>query len=89
MTRRRLGPFPVRELVQPRSPQWLWDACCRGDEPAEALDHRDREDLFVGFWEAGWPATVIAGHTRSTPYTVTRVLDRVLPARSRGWGRAA
>ena len=77
MSRRRLGPIPTRELVAPRSPQWLWDACCRGQEPAEALDHRDREDLVAQLLRAGWSIPEVAGHTRMTVYTTARIADRV------------
>ena len=77
MSRRRLGPIPARSLVQPRSPQWLWDACCRGQEPAEALDARDREDLVAQLLECGWTLPEIAEHTRMTAYTTARIAARV------------
>lgn len=78
--RRRLGPIPTRELVAPRSPQWLWDACCRGHEPAEALDWRDREDLVAQLVEVGWPLASVAAHTRMSEYTTARIADRVSAA---------
>lgn len=82
--RRRLGPVPARALVAPRSPQWLWDACCRGDEPAEALDWRDREDLVAQLLEAGWPLSVVAAHTRMSEYTTSRIAGRVAVTAERG-----
>lgn len=83
VNRRRLASVPSLADAEPRSPIHTWNACCAGREPAEALDWRDREDLFVGFWEARWSLEAIAEHTRSTSYTVARVLDRALPHRSR------
>lgn len=75
MSRRRLGPIPARELVS-RSHELLWERACRGLEPAEALDHRDREDLVAQLLLAGWSVSEIAGHTRMTEYTTTRIAAR-------------
>ena len=75
MSRRR-GPIPARELVA-RSHERLWDRACRGLEPAEALDYRDREDLVAQLLEAGWALPEIAEHTRMTAYTTARIAKRV------------
>lgn len=75
MSRRRLGPIPARERVS-RSHELLWVRACRGLEPAEALDHRDREDLVAQLLLAGWSVSEIACHTRMTEYTTARIAAR-------------
>jgi hypothetical protein len=55
----------------------LWEACCAGREPAEALDPRDREDLVAGLVECGWTDVEVAVHTRMSTYTAARIRDRV------------
>ena len=74
---RRRGPIPPRSLASVRSHQRLWERACRGTEPAEALDRRDREDLVAQLLDAGWTVPEIAEHTRMTDYTTTRIADRV------------
>jgi len=75
--RRRAVPD---ELV-PRSDRELWLRCCHGLEPAEALDSRDREDLVAELVARGWTDVQIAGHTRMSTYTTTRIRERLqLPA---------
>lgn len=74
---RRRGPIPPRTLANVRSHQRMWERACRGLEPAEALDHRDREDLVAQLLEAGWVVPEIAEHTRMTAYTTARIANRV------------
>lgn len=60
-----------------RSPTELWDACSRGELPAELLPQRDREDLVWQLHELGWTDAEIATHCRMTTYTAGRILDRL------------
>lgn len=60
-----------------RSSDALWDACCRGDLPAEMLSTRDREDLVYALHQQGWTDVEIASHTRMTSYTVDRIRTRI------------
>ena len=60
-----------------RSGDALWDACCRGAMPAEALHPRDREDLVYALHERGWSDVEIAVHTRMTVYTTDRIRTRM------------
>ncbi|RZT87530.1 hypothetical protein EV383_4455 [Pseudonocardia sediminis] len=76
MIRRRLAPIPPLHEASPRSGAAMWEACCAGREPAESLHWRDREDLFVRLTQAGWSVEAVAEHTRTTVYTVDRILDR-------------
>lgn len=61
----------------PRSGRELWMACCAGDEPAELLDPRDREDLVAHLLDRCWSITEIATHTRETEYTIDRIVRRI------------
>lgn len=74
MNRRAFAGAPVR---RPRSGQLLWQACCQGREPAEALDQRDREDLVASLVEQGWTDTEIATLTRMSTYTTSRIRARL------------
>src|SRR3954462_11314705 len=56
-----------------RSGQLLWRACCAGQEPAESLDVRDREDLVAGLVERGWSDVDIVVLTRMSTYTTARI----------------
>src|SRR5690349_16706911 len=38
----------------------LWEACCAGYMPAEALPTREREDLIVTLFGRGWTLTEVA-----------------------------
>lgn len=76
MTRRQI-PSSLRRPPGVRSGRLLWEACCAGREPAEALDPRDREDLVAGLVESGWADVEIAVHTRMSTYTAARIRDRV------------
>lgn len=69
-------PIPTH-LQRPRSGVLLWQDCCAGKEPAEALDPRDREDLVAGLVERGWTDLEIAAHTRMTLYTTARIRQRI------------
>lgn len=55
----------------------LWDACWRGDAPAEALPPGWRDQLVYELWSAGWTDQQIADHTRMTLYTAARIRDRM------------
>jgi hypothetical protein len=55
----------------------LWEACCAGREPAEALDPRDREDLVFALAASGWADVEIAVHTRMSTYTTARIRERL------------
>jgi hypothetical protein len=74
VTRRTFAGEPV---ARPRSGQLLWQACCQGREPAEALDPRDREDLVEELVVQGWTDTEIATLTRMSTYTTARIRTRL------------
>lgn len=82
---RRLVPTEVRQpLSGTRSGRLLWQACCAGREPAEALDVRDREDLVASLVARGWSDVDIAVLTRMSTYTTTRIRERIgLPVDAR------
>jgi hypothetical protein len=65
-------------LSRPRSGARLWRRCVAGNEPAEALPTRDREDLI---WhpvhDLGWTDREVAEHTRMTEYTTARIRNHL------------
>ena len=84
MTRRQI-PASLRRPPGVRSGRLLWEACCAGREPAEALDPRDREDLVAGLVEHGWTDVEIAVHTHMSTYTTARIRDRIGARPNFGW----
>lgn len=66
---------PAPHVRHAKSPKW--QACVRGDLPAEALPQRDREHLVTQLHTAGWSDTDIAAHTRMSTYTTARIRDRL------------
>lgn len=75
---RRTVPAELRQPMSAvRSGQLLWRACCAGQEPAESLDVRDREDLVAGLVERGWSDVDIAVLTRMSTYTTARIRHRI------------
>ena len=66
------NPVPVNYAYR-----LTWLACCRGDEPAESLSTRDREDLVYALVVRGWSDMEIAAHTRLTEYTTVRIRSRL------------
>lgn len=74
-----MRPLPLNAVLsRPRSGARLWRQCVAGNEPAEALPTRDREDLV---WhlvhDLGWTDDEIAQHTRMTSYTTARIRRRL------------
>lgn len=71
-------PVP-RDVLPPVSFAYrqLWLAACRGEEPAESLTTRDREDLVYALVLRGWSDVEVAGHTRMTLYTLVRIRLRL------------
>jgi len=67
--------------ARPQSGSILWDAVCRGVEPAESLDSRAREDLVLALVDAGWSDLEIAVLTRMSTYTTVRIRERVCERR--------
>lgn len=63
-------------MSSPASPR-LFALCRKGQAPAEALCTEDRERLLRLLWKRGWSVTEIASHTKLTPYTTARILDRL------------
>lgn len=59
-----------------RSGAALYAAALAGREPAESLHPDDRADLIAGLAANGWTVHAIADHTRTTLYTVDRILTR-------------
>ncbi|MFD2421629.1 hypothetical protein [Amycolatopsis pigmentata] len=55
----------------------LYNACWRGELPAEALDTNTREHLVYDLWLHGWTDTEIAAHTSMTTYTAARIRARL------------
>jgi hypothetical protein len=69
--------FPPVEL----RPGWFacrptWVACALGREPAESLPTLLRAYLFSTMLRYGWTVAEIGAWTRTTEYTVARVLER-------------
>lgn len=65
-------------IMRPGGPAWQWKQCLAGEEPAEILSARDREDLvYVLVHELGWTDREVAAHTRMTDYTAARIRDRL------------
>lgn len=65
-------------IMRPGGPAWQWKQCLAGDEPAEILPARDREDLvYVLVHELGWTDREVAAHTRMTDYTTARIRERL------------
>lgn len=56
-----------------RSGQTMWQACCLGFEPAESLHWIDRQHLVAELVAHGWKIPAIAGLTRMTWYTTSRI----------------
>lgn len=74
----------ARQPPDPRQHQHaaLQRACRLGQQPAELLPTREREDLVFDLWCASWTDTEIATHTRMSTYTAARIRNRMgLPAR--------
>jgi hypothetical protein len=67
--------------VRPLHRAYLLRACKNGREPLEVLAaegmHDDRDALLCEWVRRGWTPAQIAQHTRSTTYTVGRLLDRI------------
>lgn len=56
--------------------------CRLGQQPAELLHPRDRQELVYDLWLAHWTDAEIATHTRMSTYTAARIRERMgLPAR--------
>ena len=65
-------------IMRPGGSAWQWKQCLAGEEPAEILPPRDREDLvYVLVHELGWTDREVAAHTRMTDYTTARIRDRL------------
>lgn len=66
--------LPTVELRQQRE---LWQACVRGEEPAESLEPWQRENLVAELVGRGWSDLQIALHTRMSLYTTVRIRRRL------------
>lgn len=70
---------PVRPM--PPAPPWAgdwrdtWAAVWRGEEPAETLPSLVRASLFRSMAAEGMTPDAIGAWTRTTQYTVVRMLD--------------
>jgi len=64
-------PPPKVTRAQPRRADYI--AARAGSLPAEALRQVDRWRLVAEFHRLGWTDADIAGHTRQTVYTVSRI----------------
>jgi hypothetical protein len=62
---------------RPITAQQLYNACWRGELPAEVLDTADRELLVTELCSLGWTDVEIATHTRMTTYTTARIRTRL------------
>ncbi|WP_027947189.1 hypothetical protein [Amycolatopsis taiwanensis] len=62
---------------RPITAQELYNACWRGELPAEVLRAADRERLVEDLWDQGWTDVEIATHTRMTTYTTARIRTRL------------
>lgn len=56
---------------------YLFSLCRKGRVPAEALCPADRDRLLRLLWKRGWTVAEIAVHTRTSTYTVGRILERL------------
>jgi hypothetical protein len=75
------SPIPHRPLARLRHGGPLWQACCRGDEPAESLSQEARRALVGLLAGRGWSDREIAEHTRMTLYTTARIRSAVAAQR--------
>lgn len=62
---------------RPRTRQQLYDACWRGEEPAESLDTEDRDLLVHELFTQNWTVIQIAYHCRMSTYTTGRIWERL------------
>lgn len=80
--------------IRPLHRAHLVGVCRRGDEPLESLAvagmYAARDQLLRGWIRAGWSCAQIAQHTRSTTYTIDRLVARldVQPASTTSKGAA-
>lgn len=74
----RRGVPVVKRPVPRTAANDLWEDCCHGIMPAEALPTREREDLIVTLLGRGWTLTEVATHTRTTTYTTALIAERAL-----------
>jgi len=63
--------------TRPIADRAAYRACLAGDQPAETLQQRQREQLIVQLHARGWTDIEIAAHTRMSTYTVGRICDRL------------
>lgn len=77
MTRRAVPASLAVPMSARRSGPLLWRACLLGQEPAESLHPRDREDLVAALVARGWTTAEIATLTRMTTYTTARIRARL------------
>lgn len=68
--RLRMTPHPPA----PPGYELVWAAVCDGREPAESLPSGHRAALFRTLRADGWTVETIGAWTRTTAYTVARVL---------------
>lgn len=76
------GPVPLLPHAVRRRNRELWQACLRGQEPAESLSQRDREHLVAVLVSHSLSDLDIASHTRMTEYTTRRIRERLGLCRS-------
>lgn len=62
---------------RPLPAQKVYNACYRGELPAETLDTAAREHLVYDLWLKGWTDVEIATHTSMTLYTTARIRARL------------
>jgi hypothetical protein len=73
--------YAIPRGLNPARAEWMrnrpaWAACVLGREPAESLPTLLRAYLFSTMLRYGWTVAEIGAWTRTTEYTVTRVLER-------------
>lgn len=68
----QLVPLAIR-----RRNRAMWQACLRGQEPAESLPTREREQLLMLLVSRGLSDVEIALVTRMTVYTTVRIRERL------------
>lgn len=80
------GPARSRSAAAPPDTRpihraYLFRACLHGQEPLESLAaagmHSERDYLLRGWLHDGWTAVQIAQHTRTTTYTVDRLIGQL------------
>lgn len=81
VTRRLRPAYEPPPDTRPLHRAHLVGLCRRGEEPLESLAvagmYGDRDRLLSSWLRAGWSVAEIAQHTRSTTYTIGRLVGRL------------